>query len=312
MDIRNLCGWKNDPAEVERLTPHLAQFFAPSPDQTRDAHNHLIFRKATGVDSDDGPQGIGDCVSWGYAHFINYTQVLNNVYDAQNSTEDPQTALARIKLEYQQTATEPIYALSRVEVGGQRGSYEDGSVGAWAIKAVKDYGSLSRPHLARLGLSPTYSPQRAKDWGAKGLPDNLEPEAFKHTFGTTTQVRSFAEAAWHIQNGRVVPVCSNVGFENGRGSGAMTVRDSQGFARPNGVWMHCMTFVSLRWDRPGLLLLNQWPKSSVAGPKAFEQPDVSWWVDAEVVDRMLRQNDSYTGDSFNGYPAKIIDTTWYH
>jgi len=308
--VQSLCGWKHDPGEVERLRPLFTQFYAPSPDQSKDVFLHQIFKKAIGRDLDQGPQLIGDCVSWGWKHFIDMTQVVEGVVDAfaLPTVVDRDQAIERVRFEFQETATEPIYALSRVEVGGQRGSYEDGSVGAWAAEAVKRYGTLSRSHLESLGLKGAYDPNRAKNWGANGLPDNLEPEAFKHTIADTTPVRSFSEAAWHIQNGRGIPVCSNVGFENG--PGGVTLRDSQGFARPRGTWAHCMYFCGVRWDRPGLLLLNQWPKGSVQGPKVHDEPDCSWWVDADVVDAMLRQGDSYTGSKYKGYPARIIDTNW--
>jgi hypothetical protein len=296
-------GWQHDPAEVERIwgTMPTPFFMAPSPDQTRDHFNHKFFKEFVGEDAPAGPQAIGDCVSWGNGNLVNYTSVLEAYLEVKSGKMDT-------GYEYQETCTEAIYALSRVEVGGQRGSYSDGSVGAWAAKAVTQFGTLSRKHLEKLGLSGAYSGQRAKEWGARGLPDNLEPAAREHLITDMTPVRSFLDAAWHIQNYRVVAVCSNVGFENGRGRGAITERDSQGFATARGTWPHCMLFVSVRWDRPGLLMLNQWPKSSVAGPLVHDQPPVSWWVDADTVDRMLRQNDSYTGTKHKGYPARRL--TW--
>jgi hypothetical protein len=306
--MQDFCGWKHDPGEVERLRPLFSQFFAPSPDQTKQVLLYDIFRKAIGRDLDQGPQLIGDCVSWGWKHAIDVLQVVEGVINAFGKSTDTEAALGKLRLEYEETATEPIYALSRVEIGGQRGSYEDGSVGAWAAEAVKRFGNLSRPHLKRLGLNPNYDPQRAKQWGANGLPDNLEPHAFKQTVADCTPVRNFEEAAWHIQNGRGVVVCSSVGFENGPNGG--TLRDGQGFARPRGTWMHCMYFCGVRWDRPGLALLNQWPKGTVQGPNALDLPDQAWWVDAEVVTAMLRQNDSYAPSQYKGYPAQIIDTNW--
>lgn len=292
-----LSGWVRDDAAVEKVWSSMPTPYFATPDpENKDAHNHLIFREMTGDWHDEGPQAIGDCVSWGNARLVDYTGVLETYF-----------ATGIGNLEYQPTATEVIYALSRVEVGGGqiRG---DGSVGAWAAKAVVDYGTLSRKRLDELGIGGKYSGQRARDWGRSGLPDSLEPHAKEHPIADMTPVRTFKEAAWHIQQGRVVAVCSDVGFENG--SNGYTQRDAQGFARPRGNWNHCMCFVSGKMgSRPGLLLTNQWPKGTVVGPMGdVEIPPCSWWVDAEVVEAMLRQNDSFTGTKFKGYPARKL--TW--
>lgn len=309
--MQDLCGWKDDQAEVEKVWGSMPTpfFQAPSPEQ-RDQHNHLIFRDFTGSWHDEGPQQIGDCVSWGNGRLVDYTQVLEAWMQIQalKGTGEYQAALDEARYEYQQTATEVIYALSRVEVGGGqiRG---DGSVGAWAAKALTDFGSISRKELDKLGVGGRYSGQRARDWGRRGLPDELEPAAKQHIIADMTPVRTFNDLAYHVQNLRVVAVCSDVGFDNGNDR---TVRDSQGFARPRGTWNHCMCFVSVKMgSRPGALLTNQWPEGMVQGPMGdVEIPPCSWWVDADVVERMLRQNDSFTGTKYKGYPARKL--TWSH
>lgn len=298
--MQALCGWVKDEREVERIWSAMPTPFFATPDpENKDQHNHLIFKQIVGHYHDEGPQEIGDCVSWGNGRLVDYTQVLDFAFDVGNEP-----------YEFQTTCTEVIYALSRCEVGGQYGSRSDGSVGAWAAKAVTQFGTISRAELDKIGVGGKYSGQRAKQWGASGLPDNLEPVAKNHLIQDMTPVRSFKEAAWHIQQGRVVAVCSDVGFENGGSGGAITGRDSQGFARPRGSWPHCMTFVSCKFgSRPGLLLCNQWPKGSVSGPMGdVEIPDCSWWVDADVCDHMLGQNDSFTGTGYKGYPARKL--TW--
>lgn len=292
----DLCGWKNNPPEVDRIAATFAMpfFGAPSPDRTKEVFLYRVHKEVSQLDIGTDVQKIGDCVSFGHKHFV---EILNAV---------------EIKLgasfEYQPISSEVIYALSRVEVGGQRGDYQDGSVGAWAMKALNIYGCLSRPHLKALGLSPEYDPRRAKEWGAQGLPDNLEPYAKDHTvIETASLVTNFNDAAWHIQNGRPVTVCSDVGFENG--GGGQTHRDNDGYAQPRGSWPHCMCFIGVRWaPRPALLLLNQWPPQSLSGNKYPEdQPDNSWWVEANVCDRMLAQKDSWTGDKYKGYPTRDLD-----
>lgn len=292
---QELSGWVRDDAEVDRVWSMMPTpiFNTPEPED-KDVFNHIIFKEITGDWHDEGPQMIGDCVSWGNGRLIDYAQVLEQAYGT-----------AKEAFEFQKTATEVIYALSRVEVGGGR-IRGDGSVGAWAAKAVTDFGTLSRKQLDQLGVGGTYSGQRARDWGRSGLPDTLEPAAKMHIIEDMTPVNNFKEAAWHIQQGRTVAVCSDVGFENG--SGGVTMRDSDGFATARGSWAHCMTFVSVRMGRrPGLLLTNQWPKGTVQGPMGpCELPPCSWWVDVNTCNRMLGQRDSFTGTTYKGYPARKL------
>lgn len=317
MDLsQTFLGWTPNPAEVARLLPTLKipeiKGFAPNGDEKTNIFLYKAFREIVKTDPPKGPQKIGDCVSWGWGNLCNYLQALQIYQELKakmllvlppDATPEMISAQSVVKGQYQETATESIYALSRVEVGGQRGSYSDGSVGAWAAKAVEKFGTLSRPFLDSKGLGGTYDPQRAKKWGAEGLPDNLEPDAIKHPVKATTIIRSFKDAATQIQNGYPVAVCSNRGF-------TMT-RDQDGFCKPSGRWDHCMLFVAVRWDRPGLCCSQSWGPNTPTGPLAFEQPDNTFWVDAPVVDYMLGQEDSYTGSNFEEYVDQDF-TDWRH
>lgn len=292
-DTGALTGWVPHPEAVEQVLTQLpvplAQGNLPQLDMNKEAFLYATFRKYTGLkDLPKGPQKIGDCVGWGWSQFVNLLQSC--------------LMAAGISLEYQEHATEVVYALSRCEVGKQWNSYSDGSVGAWAAKAVSEFGTISRPHLEQI-LGPgkgAYDPNRAKQWGAKGLPDNLEPTAHERLVKTVSLVTNVEDAIAAIQNGYPVVVCSNRGF-------SMT-RDSQGFCRPQGTWYHCMIFIAYRaGPRPGLLCLQSWGPNTPNGPTVLDQPDNSFWVDLDVADSMLRQRDSFTGSGYNGYPASNLD-----
>lgn len=345
-------GWMPNPQAVEIVQKSLPKplFGSDSDglgllrdlDETKEMLLYDSFRKIVGKDAPKGPQGIGDCVSWGYANFENYLQIAQMIdqiakvnphlaqmllyevkaawspelHDTIKGLEEGtlkvkrEASIAELdgddefvdrmmsvgKFEYQEIATESIYALSRVEIGGQHNSYSDGSVGAWAAKAINTYGSLSRKELEAAGLSGNYDARRAKEWGAKGLPDSLEPISKKHLVKVVSMIKSFKEAAAAIQNLQPVPVCSDQGF-------SMT-RDNQGFCRPQGTWYHCMDFIGVRWDRPGLLLSQSWGPNTPTGPVYKDQPDNCFWVDAATVDRMLRQEDSYTGNTYDAYAKR--------
>lgn len=298
-------GWVNAPDKVQDILRQLPNplFQTPSVDRTKDVFNHLLFKQQTGHWYENQLQEIGDCVGFGFGHMVDYSQVLDNVYNTNPNMD----------LEYYSVATEVIYAGSRVQIGGGRIN-GDGSVGAWAAKYLKDYGAISRNHLKALGYDPKYSGNRARLWGQNGAPVNVVAETKLHGFADVTMVTNFNQAAWHIQNGRTIAVCSNIGFENG-GNGR-TRRDNMGFAAPRGSWAHCMHFSSCRFDRPGLLIENQWPSEMVNGPTGPNDiPPCSWWVDEAVVNQMLSQNDSWTGTSYNGYPARNVNpifVDWIH
>ena len=313
LDFSHLSGWQANADEVNRIASTMPQpcFMNGTPRGTDPVLLYEIYREVAGED-DLGAQGIGDCVSWGFKHLVDYIQAteihreINDLSAVQGLTgEELRRATEKKLYGFQMSSSEVIYALSRVEVGGQRGSRRDGSVGAWAAKAIQQYGTISYKRLEELGQGGAYDAKRAKNWGASGLPDDLEPEAFKHVVGTTSLVTNFADAAHLIENGYGVAVCSDVGFENAR-RGSQTARDEQGFATPRGTWKHCMFFNAVRYDRPGLCLVNQWPLGAFTGPLALNQPKNSFWVDEKYVNTMLGQRDSWTASGHRGYPLRPL------
>jgi hypothetical protein len=288
MNEQELCGWIDNPPAVEQVLSMLPQplFQDSGAELIRDVQDDkpvLLYKFVrlcnNGKDAPAGPQKIGDCVSFGWAALVNYIEATQ-IALGQNAA-------------FEEICTEAMYALARVEVGGQKGSYQDGAVGAWAAKAVVDFGTISRVQKLPDGTSlGAYDPKRAKDWGARGLPDNLEPTAKTRTVKTVSMVKSFDEAKAAIINGYGIAVCSNRGF-------TMT-RDKQGFCKPSGVWNHCMFFCGYRPDRPGLCCAQSWGPETPSGPLDLEQPANTFWVDAEVADGMLRQRDSFTGSQYQG------------
>ena len=249
------------------------------------------YREKYGRDWQVGAQGIGDCVSWGFAHCVDvHLAVLYQIGEVND---------------WQPAATEAIYGGSRVEARGREfAGWSDGSYGAAAAKWLHDWGVLFRRRYPEADLTE-YSSSRAKQWGAYGCGgrgDNgrLDARAKKHPVRTVALVTSFREAAAAIQSGYPVAVCSGQGFA--------PRRDSDGFAAPRGSWAHCMAFIAVRYDRPGLLCLNSWGPRWISGPKyPADQPDGSFWVDAKVADRMLAGRDSFAVSGVDGFPRRQLD-----
>lgn len=253
-----------------------------------------------------GRQGIGDCVSWGWAHAADILLAVD-------------VTLGR-SAEWHAAATEAIYGGSRVEARGRTsGGWSDGSYGGAAAKWVSQWGIVFRQEYPSFGHDLTkYSADRAKQWGnygcgGRGDDGRFDAEAKRHAIKTVALVTNFAEAAAAIENGYPIPVCSGQGFSS--------TRDKDGFCKASGSWAHCMCFIGVRYDREGLLCLNSWGPNWVKGPKwptgegydpnsprgpPAAQPDGSFWVERSVVDRMLRGRDSFAVSNYQGFPARKL------
>jgi len=246
-----------------------------------------VWKEVTGNPWPVFQQGsIGSCVAFGTSAAIMFT-IASECYAGE-----PETAFI--------PCFESIYGLSRVEIGQRRLGRGDGSIGAWAAKAVRDYGVLPQGVHGKYDLS-SYSVSRCKDWGWSGLPDDLEPAAKKHPIKETTQVRTFDELVLALAQGFGVQVASSQGFS--------MRRDSAGYCTPSGRWQHSMSFIGYRRKgRAGAFIVNSWGGSTTTGPKSHEDAPLSgWWVEANVVESMLRQNDSFCFSGLAGMPRRTVD-----
>ena len=309
----NRFGWIDNPQAVENVLKTLPHPIFKNSVIVKDSNTTTLlydyYQKVTNTVAPQGPQGIGDCVSWGWSNKINYVQVvtildiLHQEKELNNFLEkgwEANSTLQDLKKEYafEEIASESVYGFSRVEVGQQHNSYEDGSVGAWAAKAATDYGHLTRKIVG------SYNPNRAKEWGAKGVPDNYEPEAKIHTVKVASLVTTIEEAKHAITiNKMPVTICSNQGFT--------TTRDNNGFCQPSGVWYHCMLVVGYREDMDGFCISQSWGPNEPNGPLALNQPTNTFWIASNVMSKILSQGDSFTVDSFNMYRNRSY-LDWTH
>ena len=243
-------------------------------------------------------QGIGDCVSWGWAHGIWIAQAID--WETGRLAEPPAFP-----------STEAVYGGSRVEARGRSGDgaspvggWSDGSYGAAAARWVRDWGVIYREETGGHDLR-NYSPDRAKQWGAygnggQGDKGKLDTLAKKHPATHVALVTTWAEAAAGIEAGFPIPVASMQGFAS--------VTDQHGYAAASGQWAHQMVFVAVRYAKNGspsdaLLCLNSWgPKwITYRGKFPADQPEGSFWVARPIVERMLAAKDSFAVGSVAGF-----------
>lgn len=293
-----LMGYTPNPEATERFVaslpfPTLASAGPGLADEQRET---LLYPALFSVAPDwkRGAQGIGSCVGWGWALSCDILAACDIVVRGESESYGGRVLEAS------------VYAFSRVEArGGRPAGMSDGSYGGAAAKAVTQFGTLHYGIDYGGQTFGEYSANREKTWGNTGVPNELEPFAAKHRVATTTLVASFKEAGVAIQNGYPVAVCSGQGF-------GMT-RDADGFCRAAGSWSHCMMWAGVRYgSRPGLLCVNSWGASNSGKhypetmPERFKE--CSFWVDADVCDRMLSGRDSFAIAGYEGFaPRRLPD-----
>lgn len=290
-------GWVRDQAVIDaNLDPAVTQQFADTPAGKaamgdEDVYLWRAVRKAAARGPPWYPnldqKDVGCCVGCGWKHAADVClafQVANG-----NGGE------------WKPVSAESIYALSRVEIGkGQiRG---DGSVGAWAKNAVEQYGVIAMQPYPAADLSE-FSPARARSWGKTGLPNDLEATAKQHPVKAAALVKSWSDVKRSIQQGYPIAVCSDQGFT--------MQRDATGTCRPSGSWAHCMAIIGVRTingNKEQGFVLNSWGDSAHTGPVSpADAPVAGFWADSSVIDRMVRQGDSFALAEIVGFPARKID-----
>jgi hypothetical protein len=201
-------------------------------------------------------------------------------------------------------ATEIIYGGARIEVAEGVAGNDGGARGVWAAEFVRDWGVLLRKaYLNGKFDYTTYSGEVANQLGRAGVPDELEPLCRLHPVKTCSIVTSWEECRDAVSTGCPVVMCSNIGFNK--------ERDEDGFLREGWEnWWHAMLIIAVddRYKRPGALVQNSWGPRWVTGPTRHGQPAGSFWVDADVIDKAMRQRDSIALSGYVGYPkVKLPD-----
>ena len=247
-----------------------------------------LFEHITGGPLVPHIQEIGDCVSHAWALGVDMlTAIQMTLFNSQEQW------IAK-------AATEIIYAGSRVEIGG--GLRGDGSMGTWAKDYCEQYGSLLRqPYLNGKYDFTFYNGFKARELGAKGVPNNLEPLTKLHPVRTAKLVTNWDEACDCVANGYPVTLCSSIGYTN--------KRDKAGFLRRGRPWMHAMLLIAIdnQSERKGGCIQNSWGHNWVSGPTRHEQPEGSFWADAKNIEMALKQGDSFALSGYVGYPRQDID-----
>jgi hypothetical protein len=231
---------------------------------------------------------VGCCVGCGTKH-------------AADATAAGEIVIGNRAESWKPLCVEAIYAAGRVDVG--RGEIAgDGSLGAWSAEAATRHGFAPMELIDGIDLR-RFDPGRARQWGRRGagVPEPVKAIMARHKMGAAARVTSWIECKQALAQHYAVFVCSHTGFESRK--------DRDGFLTPRGTWPHCMAILGYQTgEREGGLILNSWGPQAHPGPRGWgHPPEGSFWADAQTIDRMLRQGDSFALSRFEGFPARKID-----
>jgi hypothetical protein len=161
-------------------------------------------------------------------------------------------------------------------------------------KALTTMGAVPRK------LVGDYSGQRAKQWGSRGVPAEIKTAAAAFKVGAAAMVTTLEELDAALAN--CYPAAG--GFSQG-----FTMhRDSDGMCRQSGRWGHeqCCAGRRTKNGKPQYLLLQSWGPGIPDGPTTDDQPDFSFWIDAQAMASILSQNDFLAFSKFPGFDRRPI------
>jgi len=191
-------------------------------------------------------------------------------------------------------ATEAIY--------GQRGHGGEGSSCARTVEFVTKVGGIIvRKNYPGIADFSKYDGNLGAGWGGRGLPDKVLDLANDHQMKTASLIRTVEEARDALANGYGLSVCSNQGFSS--------VRDKKGFAKPQGEWLHAMSWTAC--DDTGsdlsFLICNSWGNWNSGGhPEWGPLPNGSFLIHSDVAEIMIKQNGAFAISSFDGFPLQKL------
>jgi len=309
MRIRFGFGWRRDDSATESFlasNKHPLFDLCSSSLESHQTEDVLLYENLLEFNQNFVPffqKDKGICVGCAAAHVISTTQATELVVDDSEAWNG-------------MASVESLYGLSRVEARGyKRNNGGDGSNGSMVCRGALKFGVVTQQDYSKeTGVRShdlrKFSISKTVDWGKYGSGGRydrgkLDRVSKRFPLKTASLVTSFDGCAKGIENGYCTIVCSNVGYED--------VRDKDGFCKRSGEWNHAMAIVGVRWDRPGLLVVNSW--SNYIKDTNMYPNDIpagllrsSFWISPDDANLMLKQNDSYILSPFeHGFEPRSVN-----
>ena len=287
----NNFGWINNPEAVDEIESEVGVFGSAASSLKDSGKGKIVclhenFTKIGEPFAYLNQGRVGSCVSCSTAIQV-------------DTLKAAEIANGERELYVAQTCAEALYYGARVVIGKNR-IRGDGAVNAYQVKYIAEYGTLARIKYGNLDLTE-YSEDRCRKWGSNsGFPKTLEAISKEHLVLSYARVKSWEELRDSIANGFPVCVGSPYGFSS--------ETDDEGFCKQNTSWNHSMTYIAVddNSSRKGGLLCNSWPRNYLKIRKRkLNQPDGTFWVDADMVDKHMANGDAWSISGFQGFKRPI-------
>lgn len=229
-------------------------------------------------------QLTGDCVSMGAVNVIDYV-AANEIYRNGDA-------------EVLRRAFPPfIYSAARVLVGGGR-LRGAGAVGAWAAVVAQRYGTLAKDAPG----VPQYSKAVAETWGNRSPSPAILAAAKPQVFKSVARIRTYEDVRDAVANYYGCTFASSWVPSTGAKLADGVLWGVGQFSRKSG---HQMAFIAVNdaARRPRVYVINSWGSGAHGKPQNGEPPG-GFWIDADLVNKILAQNDSFVFSQFNGFPGQ--------
>ncbi len=298
---RTLCGWLGVKypelvkSEFDMLKARGAflDFFIENQTEATDGTKTMLYdvtRKVLGKDTENYPQEIGDCVSFGAKNAAEYLQALDIL-------------LRGVSEKWRPVFPSYYYGTMRNYVGQNQIGSEDGGMGSWMAEAVQKYGTLFSDEQN----VPKYSGLIAKRWGDSRASDDLDiwkPTAINYLVKGAAQIKNWADLVASIKNGYPCPTASDIGYN--------MEASSDGFHRQTTSWGHQMCFIGVDDNAkdPYAIILNNW--GDVHGHlKDFDTGDNLplgvLRVRRKDAEKHINAEETYAYSKMQGFPENKLD-----
>lgn len=249
-----------------------------------------------GKDTENYPQKIGDCTSFGMKNAGEYLSCAD--------------IIKRGDLEEFKPLFPPyLFGAGRKIMGARSKAANDGCYGGALAKAAMTYGFLNSDAQD----VPKYDYNTAINFSGPNRDGSWEFEKFtqigkQHLVQVAAKITTWEELVNGICNAYFATIASGQGFE-------MSPR-SDGFHYPRGSWPHQMSIIGIdnTYKTPYAIILNSW--GDVMGRlKDFETgedlPVGTLRVRADVIVSMM-QDECYLISGFNGFPKFEIPANFFN
>ena len=250
-----------------------------------------VTRKVLGKDTDNYPQEIGDCVSFGAKNACEYLMATEKLMKGDRE-------------EWQPIFPPYLYGTGRVFIGRGQLNGSDGSLGSWMADAVIKYGVLR----ANFPDVPKYSGRVASKWGDTPGPDKKFVEEGKlHPVKSAAQIKNWDDLRDAIINGYPCTTASDIGYS--------MEPSSDGFHRQTDSWGHQMCIIGIddgykNGSDPYAIILNSWGDCH-GHLKDFDNGDPLpvgvLRVRRKDMEKHIRQEETFAYSNFDGFPEQLID-----